>query len=456
MPHVLRMTDGTTTINLTTTGVLLRHYVPQEAKRVVGTIADYEDVAEPIELLLEGSGGSTTAMQTLHSQIKAMLYAAELRAETGRGPRVYIQYQPSNDPINWRSELRGGAVDLADNAMTVYGQAKMAIRLTITRSGVWEAASEIELPLASVTSTSPATGGKPIQNHYVASTAGNFVTIAHTAVGGVIPTPPRIVLQNASGGTLVFRNIYLGCEQYANGATNYCNMVQGEADQAPSPGSDVSNPAASGGTMLEIEFTGQSSPRWHYSVAAVRAAAGRTFRLLVRFNFYSLVPGNVVWVQPALNELSGAFDLNPYVPRRALEALSVVQLVDVGTVSFGDYPLSAGMATVLRLFSQAEVTVDIDYIQPLPADNFRRLEYVGVGVPNNHHIIDDGIEGRAYQVDGSSQEIPVVSPKGNPILLYPGKVNRLYVLSDLGATAPIDNDLNARVYYRPRRLTVGG
>ena len=190
MPHVLRLTDGTTTVNLTTTGVLLRHYVPQEGKKVVGTIAEYEDVTEPIELLLEGSGGSTTAMQTLHGQIKAMLYAAELRSETGRGPRVYIQYQPSNDPTNWRSELRGGAVDLADNAMTAWGQAKAAIRLTIIRAGVWEAANEIELPLASITSTSPATGGKPIQNHYVPSTAGNFVTIAHTAVGGVIPTPP--------------------------------------------------------------------------------------------------------------------------------------------------------------------------------------------------------------------------------------------------------------------------
>lgn len=298
------------------------------------------------------------------------------------------------------------------------------------------------------------TGGKIVDNHSDGSTAGNYVTIAAGTITGVLPAPARIEMTNISGGSRIYENIYIANEVLST-TTYFAGMVQGEA--AVSGGTVESRPGTSGGNVLAMNLSGIALPRWNFSANQVREAAGRTFRLLVRYWFYTFVSGNIIYVAPRLTEQSGAANLNPYGVEHALPTSTIqTELLDIGTISFRDHTTAAGMALVLAHRTTAPVQVEIDYIQPMPANNFRHLVYYGTGVANNQRIVDDPVEGLAYAFDGSGQQIPVVSPKAQPIMLYPnsGQAQRIYFLHDQGAQAPISHSLSVRIWYRPRRLTI--
>lgn len=441
MPHVLNLFDGSNAISLTTNGVMLSQYTPQTAsKRRDGR--GYEDVTDAIELLLYAS--TTQQMQAILAQINGFLERAGDRHATDYGPRHFIRYQPIGDPYLWRAEVRSGSVMLAPNAMTAFGQAKMAVRLIITRAGEWEGPL---LELAGSTKTQPeaATGGRTIQNRNDVS-GGNYFDVAPGVVLGELKTPAMLRITNNMTSSQQPRNIYVATTGNMD-VTHFNHTIEGEDALGGGGTPIVSGAHNSSDSVLQINFSGSHIIRWTVSGNMINSLGGRVVRLLSRWNWIPAQPP--VFVRTTLSGIALAGD------ERQLPANH--EFVDLGSVRFptARFDSPAPGQIVMTLRSAQTVQLELDYLHlAVTTSGFRKIEYTGSGLAQGRAVVDDPIEGLAYSMVGTGH-LPDVSAYGDPLWIYPGpQPQRLYFLIDRGTTAPVQSTMQVRIFYRPRRLTI--
>lgn len=445
MPHVLNITDGTTTVSLTTGNVMLTHYVPQSPKPKGN---EYEDVTEPIEFMLYGA--ATTDVQAIGNSIDALIVSARRRQATGVGPRVYLQYQPINDSTLYRSEIVDGVpVAWANDAMTAWVQAKANAHLTVTRRPWWDG-SLTEASISSQASGSPATGGKSIAN-CKDSTRGNYVQFAAPSTGWTLPTPAKLQLKNTSGSAQDYRNIFLGVNAFTD-PTNFSHIVEGESVVGGWGTVVTGQSTCSNGGYVTQTFSNSTDFRWALNSTLLSQAAGRDFRLLTRFSGYSSTPQ--IYVTPKLRDSAGLIPLA--VGQEIALPTSAPQLWDLGTLPIppGGWNTNWGAAQLGLSFRVAgTVTVNIDYTQLTGLDSYKKLIQRGYSVSNNDSIVNDDIEDQMYVVSGGVN-LPIYTAQAGPLMIFPGVTQRIYILHDEGSSSDITNTFSAQLWYRPRRLTI--
>lgn len=437
MAVLLRLNQGGTTYSLVSGDVMTLAYTPQ-----VGA-ADARTVVDTLELLLHGA--TAAAVQTAAWAIERLLVAARQRQADQAGTRVYLEMWLDADSEYWRSEIIDGRLAFADGALDVQSTRKVAAVLLLERVNFWES-GESELPLSNKISVA-ATGGRTVGNHTdgdAAANSGNWVQVAAGQVGGSLPTPARITLENTTGASQDYRNLFIGLNAYSDPA-NFSHILEGEA-AAPSYGTSVSLGSCSGGAYLSKAVTGSSFMQWTLPAATVAAAQGRFFRLLVRL---ASITGSC-YLRPVVRDSTGLVDL--FVGDERL-VTSEVALVDLGALPL---PPSAGavswgdLTLLLMVRSAAGVTLGLDFLQLTPTDGFAQIKQRGLSIPANGIITIDGIDGAVY--GGGS---PIYTPIQMPLWLQPNLLQRIYVLHDEGTGAPvITNVFSMRVYYRKRRLTL--
>lgn len=128
MATVLNIVYGSTTIQLNAGAYALLEYTPrapEEREIVVETafadggerpVAAYRNVSEVARVALLGDG-SAAAVRAAKAAIDQALSLARRRQQRGLGERVYVEYQPDGYAETYRSELLGGRVELADDAL---------------------------------------------------------------------------------------------------------------------------------------------------------------------------------------------------------------------------------------------------------------------------------------------------------------------------------------------------
>ena len=217
------------------------------------------------------------------------------------------------------------------------------------------------------------------------------------------------------------------------------------------------SPALPSSSTQRVTGAAEAGPAKTKALSAnvVQPAAGKTFRLFVRNSFYTNTSGNTIYLQPQLTQTGGAADLNSFQFEKALQTVSQNELNEIGALTFGSFPTSAGLNIRIACRSAANVYVEFDWLQALPADNLRQLVYRGYGVGAGEAIVDDPFNGIAYQLV-SAQQLPVVTPMRRPILLYPDTdyTQRVYFLLDINGQATPSERLKIRMWHRPRRLTL--
>jgi hypothetical protein len=89
-----------------------------------------------------------------------------------------------------------------------------------------------------------------------------------------------------------------------------------------------------------------------------------------------------------------------------------------------------------------------------PADNYRPVKIVPIGILSGDVLVDDGIDGASYAT-ASGYRGPFLRTFTDPLVVWPGKVQRIYVLTDCDTMDySITDKLLVRMWYRPRRLTI--
>ena len=448
MTNTLSVTDGTTTISLTSSGVVLTGYMPKAPDFDAAT-GTYKNVTEPVEFLIADT--TTANVQAKLAALDVLLQGAR-RAQNGRGARVYLHFQAGADSAAWRSEILDYRLELGEDAAVGLYQARLECTLIVVRRFYWEGTTLTNLALSN-SATSGATSGLNIYNHDDSGTGhDNWVQIASTDVTGVLPAGCQVRLTNNIGASRTFTKIYLALNAYSDPA-NFAHILEGES--RASGGTIVSDAAYSNGQALNFTIGSGVTPStstftWTLPAATLQDAAGRPFRLLARF-------------------AGGLGTTTVYAEVRAANGTSVLWrgdnvalpdlyggLVDLGVVPLppGGYSTSYGALTLALTFTGVAIRY-LDFLQLTPMDAFVLLECMAP-CAQGEHVMYDSIDDRQYILSGTA-ELGYVTASGGPLLLQPGVVNRLIVLQENSTgtnRGEVGEMFTALVRYRPRRLTI--
>lgn len=425
---------------------MLNHYVPQTPKRVGPGELDFAPVEEPVELAFVGA--STGAMQTAYNTVQRLLLAAARRQARGVGERVFLQYQPIGDGTLWRSEILDGDGRLGEQAMTTFGSLIMPARLQIQRRPWWDG-SRTQIPLTNGNGSNN-TSGLTIYNHDDADAGNdNYLGISAGSVAGVLPSPVELRLTNNNGATVSIANFYLANNIFS---TSFVQMLEGEA--RATGGSVASASTCSGGQFLSLAFTGSASAQWNLTATQLQRTDGVFLHLLARVPLFASSPGT--YIKASIRDGNGLVTLASMKDPVKLQP-GTAYLQYLGTLPFppGGYNTTYGKQRLFLEFTCAgSETINLDYIQLTPADElcYRVVEARDTGHEADSIFVDDGIEGATYKVL-SGVNHPIYAPRHEPLHVFPGVEQRIYVLMD-GVDATIDKTMSAQAFYRPRRLTI--
>lgn len=169
MAHILRLTSSAfSSISFTSGTQTLLEYVP-----TAGLSEIFDVTTETISFMI--TGANTAAISAVITSINAALELAERRYDTGRGERVYIEFQPENYTAAYRAELvrerPGSPIGMLtfppETLGWPWGTLKVEVQFVFTRANAWEASAETELSLSN--GGGSGTGGRVIYNYHTAA-----------------------------------------------------------------------------------------------------------------------------------------------------------------------------------------------------------------------------------------------------------------------------------------------
>lgn len=424
----LKLYDGTTTL-------ILSNSAPALGASYFPTWEDGAgEVTETAVLILEGTAA---AIQAATQAIEAMLSDARNRSATG-SPRVYVLFSPQDSGSTFRSEVLDGALTWSAEPLKRRLKATtntVEVAVTWTRRNYWEG-DETEIYLSSSSQTERLSGVTVYNNDNVGNT--NYFQAAANRVIGALPAPVKVRVTNASGSSLGWVNFHL------------CNNV-------------FSAPASADVWLLGSEAVGGAAVSWggggsthatnHFifslTTAIMGHAQGRYFRALMACT--GITSG--IYVRAQVGSYIGGIFQSLWTGR---EVLVSGQLVDLGVFPIppgGFEVTTASAALVITVRTASGGSITLDFVHLMATDAYRWLRQIGYLATNGESVEDNGIDGGAYVLSGSSK-VPIIRAYGQPLLVWPNRINRMHVLFDEGTTFTPTRQMTVRAWYRPRYATI--
>jgi len=400
---------------------------------------DGDTVTETATIVCEGAA---SAIQSAVNDIERLLNDAANRTDL-LTPKVYVEASVTALGTTYRSEVLGGRVEWSQTpGRHKLDAATNQVELAViwTRRNFWEASIENEVFLSSGT-MSERTGGVDVYNNDNASSSTNWVGIASNRIAGVLPTPLRLRILNTAGSAIAPRNFYIANNANSSPTSIDCWLLGSEAS-----GGASQSWGAGGITHNSLAFV------FPLSNTLLGQCQGRSFRVLAAF---SSVSGGAALRAGVWSSIGGLYA--PLVLGREISNSANNELVDLGAFPIppGGYNINTtAAALIITARASGAGALTMDFTQLMATDAFRRIEQIGYNTSNNEGVEDDGISGGAYYWDGTNK-FPIVKPYYDPVVVYPGKTQRLYILFDEGTDFVAGRKMKVQAWYRPRVRTIG-
>ena len=289
--------------------------------------------------------------------------------------------QRAGETAPWESRIYGGRLELLGNIQRERQRHSQGVRLTLQREHAWEYADPYPVPLSNGNG-SRVTGGLLVHNHLDA-TAGhdNFAEVAAADAPGDLPARLWIQMKHIHKSGAVLGSVWIH-QLVENLAASLPNVLEGEAATA---GSGVTrtlltSATYSGGGAARLAWAASSSEtelaRWSISSSFLGWAANKPLRPVLRFaavpattdlwlGWQVVSSGQVLWSSPPVL----------LTPNQALVDLPALCLPPPPAVGPLGQAVLGGLDLLLtaRKASAAACTLEVDAIQLLPLDGWRRL-----------------------------------------------------------------------------------
>ena len=453
MAHVLRLTDGTTTITFTSGDMYLADYVPRSAIDLYSPLQERATV---------GFITSTALIQSNLAIVNRLFQQALNYAENKSGPKVYVEFDPGTSGTAYRSLLYSGEIELPDDTLGVgWGTASIEAVLTWVRDPFWEGALT-QIPLSNGSDTDN-TAGITVDNRDD-SDGDNWVSISSSDVGGDLPALMKLQLYNATTDSTAQDEIYVFHNVYSAPAS-FVHIIEGEsAVNSTDTVTSTTDATCSADAYAVITWSSTSETKiaeWTLSSSDLSDAAGGRFSVLARWNGQFVYDD--CWLRLKLETTVNYDDLWEGNLSLVSSTTDGDELSNLDTLRLP--PSLPGQTTIkelaLRLYGlrgTAGTTINLDYLQLSPissSSGWLRFKSVGKGVPAEQTFIHDPIEDLTYYKDASGNFIAEWAQYGGPIQLIPNAAQKLYFLtSDNTGSAKTSQQWTVKLWYRPRRSSI--
>ncbi|MBX3016009.1 MAG: hypothetical protein KF832_31095 [Caldilineaceae bacterium] len=400
---LLRITDGTTTVILhddggtPSVGLAGARYFPREP-------GSDETVNERADVVFKGN--TETVLSTIGT-IERLLQAAG-------AVDTYLEYSRNGLHIH-RSPVLSGRVVWSEARIDrrIYGAGNTIGEVTV----VWERANYWEGSETNIGSFTVRNGNSAPYN-----------VIDLLPVNGNLPSPAKVQIYNNNGVEIDARNFYVNLDAFAGMAGTEHLLAGATVSWAGA----ITHNNLLWLLPLTTSFLTKNAGK---AVQVMAAYTTLSMGIFLRASLYRARDGLYVPMQHA-NEHYVSGHLNP------LGTLTLPRAVTAGIVlALTAYTPSAGSGT-------------LSFVQLVPADGALWLDLGGYGWKSEESVVEEGAAAHAYVVSGSAR-LNLVSRSGGPLLLWPGRQNRLHLLFDEGSgTYQPTRTATLLVSYRPRRATV--
>jgi hypothetical protein len=437
------------TVTLTTNPFQVQQYHVRTADESEPEISE--------QMSLRVTDNAATANLDELSTLNALLLQAQ-RAQKNRAlSKVYVTWKNAAGGTLYRSEVTQAKGEWQDTALQWpywMGDTQFA-SVDLVRKNWWEG-PEAQLAITNPNGTAntsglnvfncnDADGSSPNKRH-------NYFDVAGTAVAGNLMAPTRLEMTNLYSGGTALAWVWIGQNW---GDTSFVHTYEALG------GTNTASSSSSGGfyrvysipDSLETDLS-----TWSLTSAEMAKAGGRFYKFITRH-----------WGEPHISTLRLRLKLKYSTDTvwdsglTALDSSYSTTIRDMWTFKLPPWLMGlsslGGFDMVLSGYQETGThqSWNLDFIQLTPVDGWRHLQYIGFGTPQNNRLVDDGIDGYLYDDNGSGgDKRGVYVGYGNPIMLYPGKNQRLYFLqhSLTGNQAEIDRVVSVKLYYRPRYLSI--
>ena len=453
MAHTLSITDGTTTVTLTSGNQYLSKYAPE-------TSFSGEDLREKVTV---GFTGATidTALTTIRS-VSALLEQARRWDEYKTGARVFVNFDPGATGTSYRSLLRGGNINLNDKTLKEHwGSRNLELEIEWTRQGFWEGAETA----LSMTSFATALNTTVTINNKSDTDMGNYVTIASTdIVLGDLPAPMKLTVTNASptsDGFADITDLYV-FHNVDSGPSTFTHFIEGESSTditgtTDTVSSNYAYAALSWATQIDTLLA-----RYTISNTRVDAMAGGRFAVIAAQTPSVSASTDTKYFSVRLTTTT--FDAHEYIsPKTQIsnDGNNYYTFIDVIRVPPSLQTETTFDSVYLELYGYAPSTdthtYPLDYLMlaPVSADSgWLRVRFAGAsvsdGVVYNEKTVVNEYDGSTYVLSTGNLKKAVVALYGGPILLIPNKTQRLYFLANVPSHNIRIQAMTVSISYRPR------
>jgi len=405
-----------------------------------------ETVKEEIDLQMDGA---PEEFRTGMEHLEHNLQLAREYNQLGLGWPFYLWKQPAAGWDTWRSRIVDGWVEKRKGEGA---RGSAVVRLHLERLNYWEG-PEMLVPLTNLHGIQQ-TQLLQVYNHNDAAHS-NYAEIAQDGLVGDLPAPCRLEMNGhlEAPATGWYGNVFIGLNANLHPDVMIDHWLEGEEGgstvgvNTPAAGltSNDSYKVLSWGVSTETDLIG-----WTLTSELMGLGDGRYFRPLIRF--FPGMPYNDLWLK--LKIKSGAV----VIWESGWNLMQqTVEIQELPTIQLPPYLIHQNSLKPLYLFltgkrdSVDPHTIGVDYLQLTPLDGWRKLVTRGLGCGGDDALTDDGFNNTVYIDELGDYKTDYIA-YGEPILLRPGRLQRLYFLMldrDAKDAEPF-RCFKLRLYYRPR------
>lgn len=450
MGHVLNLVYGGTTVNLYNTGSSYTNLMGYGMRGGGESLTVEEAVS--VQFHHAGDDASNTAIRAaLAGIVAAAREASEWQKSRGRsGTQVFLKIQPGGSGDTYRSEVV--LIDHSIDPQWIYGQWSahvLDVTFRLVRRNFWE--------LDSLTTL---VNGTQVYNHDDGGAShDNYVQVDAVSAAGQLPAPIFLQIENHHNDADEITHVWVGHGTWLD-AASFDHILEGEdADYNVGGALATGCATCSNGNYLGATWAADAETllyRWDdLTKAYLDEALAKRVRILVRFHS---APGAVTF-RAAITFPSGATTVELQSTGTVL-ADATELVYDLGELDLPPWlerETGNWQAVSLALYGQITggTTVNLDFVHPQPIDGGGRYYRPAIyGVEYGEWMIDDPDTGHCYRKYSSGYKAGSYVPAGEPLYVWPGRVNRYYFLwRDVGGAAIAKTAL-ITIKYRPRRQTL--